>query len=464
MKETRTINLNGKVYHIDNDAYQLLYSYLQDIEHRIPETDRQEVMSDVEARIAELLQKSLFAKNVQVVNVAMIQLMQSQIGEPFELGPNYRPQVKVNKVENAGCGRAMSIALKIIIVLLALPAILLIGIVLFTFVIALFAMNTALGASFATLIGELGMGMMESDMYILPLLVLSAIALVVIPIIMVVYAIVTFMRTKRGPKARFWWVTLMLWLLSVIGMVATSMCLFRAVDNAPLLFHAMTFENMDLDEAGVVTKQLILPAYHSVELHGAAELHICNASEVSTFITTNLLQTILDDEELEVAVRDSVLHIVVPTHLAWDDMMLDFRIASPNLRKLSIYGAGKIEMDGRQVLSQPSLVIDLNGAAQVDLALQVQTLIVNAKGASKLELEGSAEDVHLTIAGAGKVEAEELQAQVMHINCSGASKAEVYVVRELWAQAFGASKIKYNGQAVIKQGLAVGGSVIVKDR
>ena len=64
MNETRTINLNGLVYHIDCDAYQLLREYLQDIEQRLPQEDRQEVMTDIEARIAELLQKALFARNV----------------------------------------------------------------------------------------------------------------------------------------------------------------------------------------------------------------------------------------------------------------------------------------------------------------------------------------------------------------------------------------------------------------
>ena len=60
MNETRTINLNGLVYHIDYDAYQLLRDYLHDIELRLPQEDRQEVMTDIEARIAELLQKALF--------------------------------------------------------------------------------------------------------------------------------------------------------------------------------------------------------------------------------------------------------------------------------------------------------------------------------------------------------------------------------------------------------------------
>ena len=67
------------------------------------------------------------------------------------------------------------------------------------------------------------------------------------------------------------------------------------------------------------------------------------------------------------------------------------------------------------------------------------------------------------IAGAGEVEAEDLHVQTMHINCAGASKAEVNVARELWAQAAGASKITYKGTPHIKQNMAVGGSVIKKE-
>ena len=44
MKETRTINLNGIVFHIDNDAYLALSNYLHDIELRLPSDDRKEVM------------------------------------------------------------------------------------------------------------------------------------------------------------------------------------------------------------------------------------------------------------------------------------------------------------------------------------------------------------------------------------------------------------------------------------
>lgn len=464
MNETRTINLNGLVYHIDYDAYQLLRDYLQDIEQRLPQEDRQEVMTDIEARIAELLQKALFAKNVQVVNSQMVQSVKTQIGDPKEFGPNRRPKVKVDKSENAGCGRVVSITIKVILVLLALPTIFVVGIIFFSLVVTLFAMNTALGASFTALLGGVGMGLMEGEMYMVPLAILSAVALVIIPIVMIVHSIIIYMRTRRGPKARFWWITIILWLLSLVSLTTLGIRIFHHIDHSSSMLHAMVFDDMDIDEAGATTTMLQLDAYHSVELRGAAELHLSNADVASTTLTTNMLHSLVTGEDnWQTVVRDSVLYIDVTTQIPLDEVMLDFAIASPYLRKVTVYGASKIETADGQVLTQPTFALDLNGAAQADLALYVQTLTIDAKGASRLELEGTADDVHVTIAGAGELEAEDLVAQMVHINCAGASKAEVNVARELWAQAAGASKITYKGTPHIQQNIAVGGSVIRRD-
>ena len=133
------------------------------------------------------------------------------------------------------------------------------------------------------------------------------------------------------------------------------------------------------------------------------------------------------------------------------------------MRKLTVYGARKIETTDGQTLVQPTLALDLNGAAKADLRLRVQDLTIEAKGASQLELEGSADNMQISLAGAGEIEAEDLLAQVVHINCAGASKAEINVQRELWAQAAGASKITYKGAPRILQNMAIGGSVIRRD-
>ena len=123
MKETRTINLNGSVFHIDYDAYLLLRDYLQDIEMRLPIDDRKDVLENVETRIAELFSNTLFANNTQVVTLAMVESAQSQIGAPAEFGPNSRPKTKPVKSHNSGCRRTFGIVLNIILLVLALPVI-----------------------------------------------------------------------------------------------------------------------------------------------------------------------------------------------------------------------------------------------------------------------------------------------------------------------------------------------------
>lgn len=466
MNETRTINLNGLVYHIDYDAYKCLHDYLSDIEQRLPQQDRQEVMADLEARIAELFQKALFAKNVQVVSMQMVQSVKAQIGEPKEFGPNSRPKVRVDHSHNDGCRRMFSIALNVVLAILALPVIVFGLIVLCALVFTFFGVTiagTTIGATMP-LVSALADVLMEGNGIIILFLLIALLLIVVLPIVMIVHTIVTFMRTRRGPKARFWWITILFWVASVIFWSASLVRFYHAYEHAPQILSAMTMDDFDVDDAGVATSALQLDAYHSVELRGAAQLHLSQAAVPSTTLTTNMLHALVTGEDNWLAeVRDSVLYIDVTTQMPLDEVMLDFAIASPDLRKITVYGASKIETLDGQILTQPSLALDLNGAAQAELHLHVQTLMIDAKGASQLELSGTADEVRVTIAGAGELDAEDLVAQTLHINCAGASKAELNVVRELWAQAAGASKITYKGAPQIRQNIAVGGSVIRRD-
>ena len=467
MKETRTINLNGLVYHIDYDAHHILHDYLQDIELRLPQDDRQEVMTDIEARIAELFQKALFANNVQVVTLEMVNSVKSQIGDPSEFGPNRRPKVKVDKSQNTGCSRIVRIVLNIILAILALPMIFIGLAILFAIVLSLFGVAVAGTTSLASIMPIFPVFadlLVDGGAVIIPLLMIALVLIIVLPIVMLVHTIVTYMRTRRGPKARFWWITILLWIASIIFWGVSLVRLYQSYDTSPEILKTMMWEGLDVDDdQGIITSELQLEPYHSVELRGAAKLYLNNGTQQSTLLTTNQIYSLVYEDVIKVEVRDSVLYIETSNQIPVYDVMINFAITSPYLRKLTVYGASKIETSENQVLVQPDFVLDLNGAAEADLHLNVQTLIVDSKGASKLELEGIANDTHITIAGAGEVEAEDLLTQSLHINCAGASKAEVNVARELWAQAAGASKITYKGTPHIKQNMAVGGSVIKKE-
>ena len=466
MKETRTINLNGLVYHIDYDAYQLLRDYLHDIELRLPQEDRQEVIADIEARIAELLQKALFAKNMQVVNIEIVNSVKMQIGQPSEFGPNARPKVKVDKSQNSGCGRVFSIVLNVILAILALPMIFIGLTVLLAIVLSFFGVAIAGTTSLAAIMpifpvfAEL---LVDGGAVIIPLLMVALILIIVLPIVMLVHTIVVYMRTRRGPKARFWWITILFWLASIIFWGASLVRLYQSYDMAPEILKNMVWEGSDVDEqVETIASELQLEPYHSIELRGAARLCLNNGTQQSTMLKTNQITSLVYEGGIKAEVRDSVLYLETSNQIPMDDVMIDFAITSPNVRKLTVYGASEIETAENQVLAQPDFVLDLNGAVQADLHLNVQHLTVEAKGASKLDLEGTAEQVNITIAGAGELDAEELVTQVMHINCAGASKAEVNVTDELWAQAAGASFISYHGTPRIKQKMAVGGSIIRK--
>lgn len=60
MKKTISISISGIVFHVEEDAYERLHSYLQDITRYFQlYEDAREIVQDIEARIAELLQKQL---------------------------------------------------------------------------------------------------------------------------------------------------------------------------------------------------------------------------------------------------------------------------------------------------------------------------------------------------------------------------------------------------------------------
>ena len=466
MKETRTINLNGLVYHIDYDAYQLLRDYIQDIEMRLPIDDRKEIIEDIEARIAELFQKALFAKNTQVITIQMVKSIQAQLGEPSAFGPNSRPKVKTDISQNSGCRRTFSVVLNVVLALLALPVIIIGLVILFAIVLSLFGVavtGTTTLAALMPIFPVLADVLVEGGAILIPLLMIALVLIIVLPIIMIVYTIVTYMRTRRGPKARFWWITILFWIASLIFWGVSLVRLYTSYNNAPEILKAMTFEGLDVDDAGTITSVLQLDAYHTVHLRGAAELELQNASTPSTTLTTNILMPSMSSENITAEVRDSILYIDTHTNIPINDLIAKFTIATPYLREIIVQGAGKIETIDNHSLQLTSLNLDLSGAAEADLLLNVKNLTIDAKGASKLDLAGVADNLQVTIAGAGELEAENLLAQVVHINCAGASKAEVHAVRELWAQAAGASKISYKGNPTVKQKLAVGGSLIIRD-
>lgn len=85
MKKTTTVSLSGSIFTLEEDAYSLLNSYLQRLEfHFLKEEGKQEIISDIESRIAEHLREVIKSQS-QVVNVDEIKKIIKIMGEPGEI-------------------------------------------------------------------------------------------------------------------------------------------------------------------------------------------------------------------------------------------------------------------------------------------------------------------------------------------------------------------------------------------
>lgn len=90
MKKTFTANLNGTVFHIEEDAFQQLQGYLANIRARLSGSgDANEIMADIEARIAELLTERLQGR--QAVLVADVDHIKQVMGQPEDYAGDEEP-------------------------------------------------------------------------------------------------------------------------------------------------------------------------------------------------------------------------------------------------------------------------------------------------------------------------------------------------------------------------------------
>lgn len=85
MKKTIIINISGIVFHIDEDAYGILEKYLESLNHYFGNTNEgKEIVTDIESRIAELLQPKINDAK-QSVSIEDVSEILSILGTPEDI-------------------------------------------------------------------------------------------------------------------------------------------------------------------------------------------------------------------------------------------------------------------------------------------------------------------------------------------------------------------------------------------
>ena len=88
MNKTIIININGIVFHIEEDAYEVLKAYMTEVKrHFAYSSDSEEIVSDIENRIAEMFVERLEQEKKQVIELPDVQQVTAQMGsvKEFEL-------------------------------------------------------------------------------------------------------------------------------------------------------------------------------------------------------------------------------------------------------------------------------------------------------------------------------------------------------------------------------------------
>jgi len=85
MKKAIKINLSGIIFHIDEDAYEKLKTYLDTISrHFSNKEESKEIIDDIEARIAELFQEKI-TDETQVITVSLVNEVIDIMGNPEDI-------------------------------------------------------------------------------------------------------------------------------------------------------------------------------------------------------------------------------------------------------------------------------------------------------------------------------------------------------------------------------------------
>ena len=107
MKTTVNINLGGYPFHVDEDAYEKLKNYIDDLKSALSsEENSKEIIDDIEGRIAELFRQRL-SQYKQVVNLRDVEEVIAILGTPEDISGEGGGKSKKKKNSSASGTRKL---------------------------------------------------------------------------------------------------------------------------------------------------------------------------------------------------------------------------------------------------------------------------------------------------------------------------------------------------------------------
>jgi hypothetical protein len=202
----------------------------------------------------------------------------------------------------------------------------------------------------------------------------------------------------------------------------------------------------------VVKKKRTISSFNKINISGGYEILINQGAD-------ELLEIEADEnllELIETEVTNNTLFISSKQPIGRSES-LKLYVTTVNLIDIDVSGA--IELSNKGTFKSEKLNIEVSGAADINLDVNIESLTMSMSGASETNLTGEADNFEIELSGAGELEAEKLKTRNTSIDISGAGSATVYAKKTLDVSVSGAASVKYKGSPKVTQNISGAGSV-----
>lgn len=231
------------------------------------------------------------------------------------------------------------------------------------------------------------------------------------------------------------------------------------VFSLPPLFLASMNLCASLITGDPVTQTRQVPNFTKLEVEGAYHVELTQGSNIALQVVGE--QEGHDDLITEVVGGTLKIHRRENKGWSWgknESKSVKIYLTVTTLSNIEVSGASKVV--GKNTFKASTLHLDMSGASNVEMALDVNKLEVDESGASSATLMGSVSHQDVDLSGASSYKCFDLASQHADIEASGASSARLSVKQELVAEASGASSIKYKGSPNVRNIEASGSSSV----
>ncbi len=196
--------------------------------------------------------------------------------------------------------------------------------------------------------------------------------------------------------------------------------------------------------------------FNSVEISGAFNVYLRMGDESAVTVIAD--EDVINDVITEV--DNNVLEV------SFDGDWWDMGKSSDDVKiYITLSTVKNLEFSGACVVSSKNSLrgstinIESSGASKMNLEFACSTLDFEISGATKATFSGTCGKLNIEASGASAINAADLQTEIVNMDISGASKADVYASERLNIEASGASKVRYKGSPSITKDVSGASSI-----